>query len=146
MITLPCISLWQPYASLLFVVGECRKVHETRGFKLPDRYLGERVAIHAAQRLQVTPELDAICIEAFGPNYRRELPRGEVVGSVHFDSWIVTDYVKPASEADRAAGDWTPGRYAWEASDPIKLEKSEPVRGRQSWFRVSVPDYLGGDQ
>ena len=44
---MPCISLWQPYASLIACGA---KPFETRHWAAPARFIGQRVAIHAAAR------------------------------------------------------------------------------------------------
>ena len=46
--TFPAISLWQPWASLLFVPDG--KVHETRDWKAPEKYIGRTILIHAAKK------------------------------------------------------------------------------------------------
>ncbi|MFN3075872.1 MAG: hypothetical protein ABT940_03125 [Alphaproteobacteria bacterium] len=44
---LPTISLWQPWASLIAIGA---KRFETRAYRPPDKYIGQRIAIHAAAR------------------------------------------------------------------------------------------------
>lgn len=53
MSTIPCISLWQSWASALFgklANGEALKPHETRGWAMPESFVGIEVAIQAAKR------------------------------------------------------------------------------------------------
>ena len=137
--TVPCISPWQPWASLLFADGENRKVHETRTFPFPSKYFGERIAIHAAKRFPtIEGELHDLCICAFGPHYREALPQGAVIGTLEVDQWTATPFGAPASPADGVAGDWTPGRFAWRTLHSELLDRPVPYRGRQGWFRVAI--------
>lgn len=77
MTALRTISLWQPFASLIFAR---KKKHETRSFRAIARHDGERIVIHAAKKMLpaelLSPELHALCVETFGPDYREILPRG----------------------------------------------------------------------
>jgi hypothetical protein len=56
----PVISLWQPFASLIFTwdrdLGEFAKAFETRGFKLPTRLIGQRAAVRSWQRGLPVPQ------------------------------------------------------------------------------------------
>jgi hypothetical protein len=139
---LPCISLWQPWASLLFVDDpELRKVHETRGFAFPPRHRGQRVAIHAAIAFpkRLPAGLHEICAAGLGWDYRQALPRGAVIGTLVLAETLPMAAAEPASAADHCAGDWTPGRFAWRTEAPQRLEQPIPVKGRQGWFSVDVP-------
>lgn len=141
--TLPAISLWQPWASLLFTDPPA-KIHETRHWPAPFRLLGARIAIHAAMRLpQVEPELAELCADRFGADWRRTLPRGAIVGTA-----ILTrctrmgprhDQAQPASPADRLCGDWTDDRWAWRLTDRKPLASPIVMPGRQGWFGADVP-------
>jgi hypothetical protein len=136
----PAISLWQPFASLLFAEEPFRKLHETRGFRLPPGRVGRRHAIHAsasfpAPRL-ISGDLHRLCVEVFGWEYRHSLPLGKIIGSVVFADSRPTEERGPATDADRAAGDWSPERWSWRAEEPIKLASPFPMKGRQGWFEV----------
>lgn len=130
------ITLWQPWASL-WASGV--KVHETRHW--PTDYRGP-LAIHAAQKLvyAVSPELEDILDSDFGPHWGMELPRGAIVGTCRIVSCRVIGSF-PISELhpdDIAAGDHTPGRFAWGAADFRLFKRPIPWKGRQGFF--SVPD------
>lgn len=137
--TIPALSMWQPWASLLFAR---RKRHETRGRPFPAKHKGRRIAIHAAaaypSRRHISPALDQLCVDVFGPDWRATLPRGAFLGTVQLVAAFPTEEREPASEADRVAGDWTAGRYAWEVDAPIPLPVPLAGRGRQSWFSVEL--------
>lgn len=139
--TFPAITLWQPWASLIFS-GD--KVHETRSFPVPDRLLGERVAIHAAKRAGTDDEvgyvLDRLCRERFGNDWRETLPRGVVLGTVRIArSYEIDPTVVPAP-TDRIAGNWTPGRWAWELDSIEALSEPIEATGRQGWWSVDLPE------
>jgi activating signal cointegrator 1 len=129
------ISLWQPWASLW---ASGRKVHETRHWSTD--YRGP-LAIHAAQRLEeVSMELDEIMLAQFGAMWRRELPRGAIVGTCNLVACVATGTNFPASLDDEAAGDWSDGRFAWRGDGFRLLARPIEWKGRQGFF--SVPDSI----
>lgn len=141
--TLPCISLKQPYASLIFVARiDLRKIHETRGKRpFPPKYQGRRIAIHASLRFwdPFPRGLHALCVEAFGWEYRQSLPLGAVIGTVMFVESLSTDVAIPDSAVDRLAGDYGPGRFAMRLASPQPLVPPLPWKGCQGWFSVRIP-------
>lgn len=143
---IPAISLWQPHASLLFVENpRLRKFNETRRGRLPKRYVGRRVAIHATlttpkQLPEGLPDPHAIAVEAFGWDYRQSLPRGAIIGTLVFTGCVPSEEAEPRTEADRIAGDWSPGRFIWPTANVRLLSEPIPTRGKQGWFRVEVPE------
>jgi hypothetical protein len=145
MTLIPAISLWQPHASLLFVSDPLlRKQHETRRQPLPARCCGVRVAIHATQTSPKRmpdglPDPHQLAVEAFGWDYREALPRGAIIGTLIFGGCVPSDGAVPASEADRIAGDWSPGRFIWSVRDRVLLPRPIPTKGRQGWFKAEVP-------
>jgi len=139
--TIRVISLWQPYASLIF---ERRlKRHETRHWKLPAHIVGERVAVHAAKKkparsFEASP-IGQLCARTFGADWRDELPYGAIVGTVVLGACYPTER-GPATEADFLAGNWDPGRFAWRLDDPHRLGDPVTVPGRQGWWHVNRAD------
>lgn len=140
----PVISMWQPYASLLFAWdrerGKFAKVFETRGFKLPGRLIGQRVAIHATKRFApeaaITPELNDLCYDVFGCSYNHSLPRASIIGVVTFRASLETAserHRQPSTEI--AAGDWSDGRWAWPVMSADPLATPVPAKGKQGWWR-----------
>lgn len=140
--TYPAITLWQPWASLI-ATGDKR--HETRAFPLPDRYVGEWVAIHAAARScrprELSPALDERCRYWWGRSYEVEVPYRRIVCLARFGMSIPTSEGDP-SIIDRACGDWSPGRWAWPIRETRFVEVFEqPVTiGRQGWFSVRIEE------
>ncbi len=144
MAQIPVISLWQPYASLLFTPLPT-KVHETRHWPLPDRILGREVAIHAAKRpiaRDLGRHVEGICAQVFGANWRATLPRGVVLGTAFTDSCkeMASDglWNGAASPLDWACGDWTPGRFAWRLEDRRSLVTPIAMIGRQGWWTIDL--------
>lgn len=134
---IPAISLWQPWASLIFT-GD--KKHETRAYVFPLKYAGERIAIHAAKALpkerDVNLGLSLLCEREFGGNWRSQVPRGAIIGTIRLTNTILITERTCPDIADKLAGDWTPGRFAWAFEEPIKLRDPVPWKGKQGWFFI----------
>lgn len=142
---IPAISLWQPWASLLFASPRL-KVHETRGFALAPHRWGTRVAIHAA--LKVVPRweiehLIPMMTEAWGDDWMKQLHFGAIIGTVRMVESYPARAERSDSMSDLLAGHWSPDRFAWRTEDPILLDKPLPTKGRQSWFSVDLEDAVG---
>ena len=136
MTALRTISLWQPFASLIFAR---KKKHDTRSFRAIARHDGERLVIHAAKKMLpdelLTPELHALCVETFGPDYRETLPRGVLLGTVELGYCRSSSDIRHTLDADDfAAGDWTDGRYGWELRNPQALPSPISAKGQQGWW------------
>lgn len=137
-IILPAISLWQPWASLIFT-GD--KLHETRAYPPPAKHLGQRIAIHAARRLPTEDEvklgLHLLCEHNWGARsaWRTTLPRGVILGTALLVEAIKTDHRQPGP-VDLVAGDWSRGRWAWQLGDVQALREPVPWKGKQGWFAV----------
>lgn len=133
--TVPVITLWQPWASLIFT-GD--KKHETRGFKFPAKYAGQTVAIHAAKKdaPRLPLGLALLCVQNWGHFFRRELPMGAVLGTVTLVEAIPTDGADPGV-VDRICGDWSPGRFAWLLDDVHALPAPIPAKGKQGWWKIA---------
>lgn len=143
------LSLWQPWATLV-IIGAKR--FETRHWSTS--YRGE-LGIHAAKK--VTRELRDLCrTEPFrstladaGFHSFDDLPLGALLGTsqlvsifkTHAGRDVMHDVQKgPASwrllptGRERAFGDFSPGRYAWQFEDLVWYEEPVPCRGAQGLF------------
>lgn len=135
---LPIISLWQPYASLIF---RLRKKTETRpaGTPLPAKYVGVPVGIAATASFPplkiISEELHELCMDEFGCSYNHTLPLGHILGTVVFDARIPTTERLPIDDDDRVAGDWSAGRYAWPLSKVRPYDTPIPAKGKQGWWK-----------
>jgi hypothetical protein len=143
--SIPVITLWQPWASLVFTPdseGRPLKKHETRGFRYPARLRGEVIAIHAAKTFpafrHISPELHDLCYDAFGCRYNDALPLGAIIGTVRLGDCVPTDdpFALPLDDDDRIAGDWSPGRFAWRLNEVTPLPAPVPARGKQGWWKI----------
>jgi hypothetical protein len=142
---LPVISLWQPWASLIF---SGHKRCETRGFAPPFKYVGKRIAVHAAKRsfgregYKLEEPLWWLCRRALGDHFAEpgELPYGAILGTVTLGGFLPTEKAGFIPEDERIAGDWSDGRYAWQLLDPVALDKPIPAKGKQGWWSIDATD------
>jgi hypothetical protein len=142
-VAMPTISLWQPWASLIFTRRRT-KVHETRAYAPPRHVLGKRIAIHAAGRpiRDLGASLEKLVRGEFGPDFRHTLPHGCVIGSARLSEAVqIGEDEEELAEhiADSICGRWEEGRWAWRLDDPIKLRMPLPGRGLQGWWTTEVP-------
>lgn len=137
---IPVISLWQPYASLIF---RLRKKNETRpkGTPLPSGYVGVPVGIAATASFPplklISEELHELCMDEFGCGYNYTLPLGHILGTVVFDARVPTTEHLPADDDDRITGDWRPGRFAWPIRSVTPFSVLVPAKGKQGWWKHS---------
>lgn len=144
---LPVISLWQPYASLIF---EGVKLHETRNRRPPLKYVGGFIGIASTAKFpplkKISEELHELCLDTFGCNYNYSLPFGRLLGAVRVSGGLPTETCAPGSDEDRIAGDWRPERFAWPLSDVTKFPTSLPIKGSQGWWKFELPFDLEASQ
>lgn len=137
------LSLWQPWASLI-VWGE--KQYETRNWKIPYRGL---LAIHAAKRKPHYNDT-AHMKDLFYPACQRNqsameyglssLPLGAMLCICELKAIYRTEDVSPhISASERAFGDYSPGRAAWELKVVEIFDRPIPAIGRQGIFNWEVP-------
>jgi hypothetical protein len=139
-----CISLWQPWASLV-VLGE--KQNETRSW--PTNFRGT-LAIHAAKKpwnqlpfmgggflAYLHRALSAHRIDLYF------LPRGSIIGTVEIiDCVPVESLYSTLAEQERAFGDYSRGRYAWKLANPVMFNKPIPCKGQQGFWTVELMEGL----
>lgn len=137
---LKVITLWQPYASLIFTV----KRHETRSWPWPDNLLGEEIGIHAALTdagiREAPPELAEVCERIHGPEWRTSLPMGGIIGTVIFDRTGPTETTPPESAEDVYAGDWGPGRFASHVRSRSRWARPVPMKGQQGFWNTDTDE------
>jgi hypothetical protein len=140
-----CISLWQPWATLL-VLGP--KKFESRSWKLPEKLIGQRIAIHASKKR--TPYQQELCVTepfraaliATGYLGIADLPFGAIVGSVIFsEPWNTTHpkflaMLGNMPSCELAFGDFSPGRWAWPVTKCHQLKVPIPFKGAQGFFNL----------
>lgn len=131
------ISLWQPFASLLFTEPRT-KIHETRHWATSHR---GRMYIHAAKRpirqYELDPRLEDLCMEVFGESFRTSLPFGAVIGTVQLIDCMRTESVAPhTTPQDVLCGDFSHGRFAWSMAVPMRIGPW-PYKGQQGFWDIS---------
>ena len=141
-----CLSLWQPWASLIFAPDEWRKRVETRSWRTT--YRGWLV-IHAAKAWgaeQKEPIKNCERLQMAFANAQLDRsfpdwpPLGAYLGIVRLDHVQPTDRFAP-SELERALGNYAPGRYAWLLRDAIAFPEPIPGRGGQRVFGLPMNQY-----
>lgn len=137
---LKALSLWQPHATLM-ALNEKRV--ETRG-----RYMHHRgpLAIHAAQRwtagiralLSAEPFRSRLAYHGItaGNVTHATMPRGAIVAVVCVTECWDTGTQLPASEIERAFGNYAYGRYGIWTTDLRPLRRPVLCRGRQGLFNL----------
>lgn len=155
---IPAISLWQPWASL---VVRGLKAYEFRTWAAPRRFVGKRVAIHAAARKPTRADwaalLDALRAPAgFVAILGREdaggealafveralrdpalVPLGAVVGTV------VLGRPQRCVDLFRTVMDPAeiiPGMWAWPCLEPEAFVVPLPAKGAQGWWEWRPED------
>lgn len=150
---LPCLSMWQPWASLL--VHGVKKV-ETRGKRL--NHEGP-LLIHAAKQwTKAEQEADRYFRSRYprnlmDANYPADgpLPLGAIVGAVVVErvermTAVMIGARENDSPMEVAMGNWAMGRWAITCKDPYRLATPIPYRGMQACpFQVDT-DRLGGEE
>lgn len=134
-----CLSLWQPWATLVAIGA---KQYETRSWSTS--YRGPLV-IHAAKT-------DKSLYMSSWPHFRLHLkdrnitrleqfPLGAALCLVELVDVVRTETVVDGlSAAERAFGDFSPGRFAWEIACVRRFPEPIPMRGAQGLFEVEIPD------
>lgn len=106
------------------------KRYETRHWRAPRRFIGARIAIHAAKR---RPEKDDIAwwhgIAGIAP-----LPLGAFVCTAVLKAVLSTDHV-PFDEF----GDYGEGRFAWHLTDVQPFAPPIEGRGAQGFWMWDNP-------
>ena len=123
------LTLTQPWATLV-VLGEKR--WETRSWRT--RYRGS-IAIHAAKTFPRSAkrlaERDPYYVTTLGKYPITRLPLGAIIGTVEIVEIerveAVVDVV--IGRKEKAFGDYSPGRWAWQLANPVLFDEPIPWRG-----------------
>ena len=109
------LTIYQPSANH---IADGEKQYETRSWFTSYRGL---LAIHAGKSRSHS---------AVGP-FGAVVAVGSLVACIHTEGLRV-------SENEWELGDFTPGRFAWEIVDVVKLAQPVPLQGRQGLWRVDA--------
>lgn len=146
------ISLWQPWASALFVRyedGQLIKPDETRHWPIPRWVIGQTIAIHAAKRdtrderefWDDLPARDRAAFACIGIREYSELPRGCLIGTLRFTACLRTEDAGVEFGSDAYSwGNYSAGRYAWRHANGVLLPAPQPCVGRQGFFTVDLSE------
>lgn len=138
--TIKAISLWQPWASL---AAAGVKRHETRHWSTA--YRGP-IAIHAAKTMDLAGAPDQLCEAVHGRFWAHDLPRGVVVAVACLAACDPAERVADhLTRADRAAGNFAHGRFAWRLEQVRRLLNPVPLVGRQGLFNWTPGAALDGN-
>lgn len=135
--TIKALSIWEPWASL---IAAGVKRHETRHWETS--YRGP-IAIQAAKTLDLAGAPDQLCQDVLGQFWPKGRPRGMVVAVGYLTDCIPTDQVlQELTAADREAGNYASGRFAWRIDRIRPLTSPVALTGRQGLFNWTRPDGL----
>lgn len=124
------ISLTQPWAQAMFLD---LKHFETRSWSTS--YRGS-ILIHAAKGFPVYAKEFATTERALGRGNSR-LAFGAIIGKVELVKiWLTEEIAPRLSGLERLYGDYSPGRYAWETTNPILFAEPVSYRGQLGLFEV----------
>jgi hypothetical protein len=129
------ISIAQPYAHL---IARGEKRIETRTWQTPYRgYL----AIHASKSRQYDAQLPSLQKLGIGLGLSLdELPRGAVIAVAKLVAVVATARLAvEVSAADKAAGDYTAGRWGFVLEDVHALADPIAVRGLLNIWTLPLP-------
>jgi hypothetical protein len=142
---LKVLSIWQPYATLI-LRGD--KIYECRTWPAPAKLIGQRIGIAATKQIKAEQRA---CAEhpMFQKHYKAAgdierwdlLPRGAILGTATLKACheMTKTMIRKVGARERWFGDWRPGNFAWELSDPIALDYPPDVRGQQGLWDYNEP-------
>jgi predicted transcriptional regulator len=142
------ISIKQPWASL---IANGIKDIENRTWKLPEKYKGQRVLIHAsAKSADFWDYPNAGIVHDFidkitktGTDYS-QYPHGAIIGSVQLVDCVINH---PSIWAEKSYKAQSPGHedlviYNWILANPILFPEPIPAKGKLSFwdYNGTLPD------
>ena len=147
----PCLSVRQPWASLIV---EGIKDIENRTWKLPEKYKGKRVLIHAGiyKKLDKMPlgmvfskeQLSELCLNFTVLELCTRLgPFGAIIGSVEIVDCVINHESIWAEESKilnlgMLKVECQPPVYNWVLKNPIKFDTSIQCKGQLSFFKPKI--------
>jgi hypothetical protein len=132
------LSVIQPYATLLAIAA---KRFETRSW--PTSYRGP-IAIHASQgfprKFQALIDREPF-LSVLRPylDDQYSLPRGAILATATLVNCHAVE-ILTLSDQERAFGDYSPGRFAWEFVDVVRLNEPAPCKGMLGLW--AVPEHV----
>jgi hypothetical protein len=139
-ITIPIISLWQPWAQWV-ILGW--KTIETRIHPRFETLAGKRIGIHSAKtwdkqaiheaRLYLTDDQVRQTYESLHDFFKNDA--GKIIGTVFVREHRLTE----PEDSQAALIECNTPRYGLYLRDPIKLDPPIAVKGRQAIFHAAIP-------
>lgn len=138
--TIPAISLWQPWASLI-ALG--LKRHEFRCWVPPQKFMRRPVAIHAAKKMETKKVLIKLLADYEGTAavpvieaaMRNELPLGGVLCTATIELVLRANGLVEPLTGKTLAG----GGFAWQMNRVKAYSQPIPAKGSQGFWWWTVP-------
>lgn len=149
---IPCISLWQPWASAIVTPHPNNsergiKEYETRHW---DTKVRGRILVHAAKKWDhenMTLHLNNPAFKMWRGYIGENPPRGAIVGSVEILDMITSEkfiadgpLLSSDARTEFYLGNWGHGRYGWKLARPVLFDKPIPYRGQQGFWKVPIEE------
>lgn len=118
------LTIWQPWAWL--ITHNTKRV-ENRGWRPPDKAIGQYLALHAGKTLE--PGVQAwLWSQGISVIIPADLPAGAVVGVAR-----LTGVVSMASQLPVEQQPWFAGPFGWTLSDVVAIEPVECAGSQGLW-------------
>lgn len=132
------ITLHQPWATLVAIGA---KEYETRSWSTNHR---GPLAIHAAKtedHLDLANENPYMreALREYGYRSIMQLPLGKVLAVVELGDCFPVEEMRVLEEVEKAFGDFSAGRFAWELRVTWRYPSPIPARGRQGLWNWYLP-------
>lgn len=156
--TIPTLTIWQPWASL---IAAGAKPYEWRGWKAPDRLIGQRIAIHAGARKVKREEIADLLLQLRAEGEEgtslivdKAMPLLErwhtSLGMLPLSSVLCTAILgRPITAAAYAARNGSAvadsdridhTKWGWPLVDIEQVEPFVPAKGAQGFWHWKVPN------
>ena len=144
------ISIKQPWASL---IAHGIKDVENRTWKCPEKYIGQRVLIHASaskkEGYMLKGPMEVALLKSksvlVDTNFN-ELPFGAIIGSVKIVGCTVNylsvwaEKSKGIAQGGHVIDEKEPIIYNWILAEPILFDASIPAKGKLSFWEADVEE------
>ncbi len=150
-IIIPTLSLWQPWAAALVTEhpkypGTAIKIWETRSWKIPPKFIGKRLLVHAAKKddSENSPFIYRLPFSDYRSILSKAMLHGAIIGSVivkdciSTEDWMGEYNTGRWSAEEIRLGDYRVGRYAWECVDFIYFPEPIAARGYQKIYGTPI--------
>lgn len=123
-------------------IARCRCCNEVVAAQVDDNTRYGELADFAYEVLSEGFTTAARVLAEVGYSKWSQLPIGSVIAVARLKDVIPTTSVESLNDQERAFGDFSPGRYAWQLEDVRRLEEPISVAGMQGLWNWDVPAEL----